>query len=70
MLVAVALHLHMVPWGFVLAGIAGIVFIGGIFLFYALTWSAYTTALAVLYHDQRRREAVMTLPAQPSGEPA
>ena len=70
LLVAVALHLHMVPWGFLLAGIAGLVCFAGMFLFYAVTWAAYSTAFAVLYHDQRRRKDGAAIAAQPAGEPA
>lgn len=69
-LVAVALHLHMVPWGFLLAGIAGFVVLGGMLLLYAVAWSAYSAAFAVFYHDQRRRKDEIPAPPQQAGEVA
>ncbi len=57
------------------AGITGLVLAGlllcaFLFLLSALLWSAFSTALAVLYHDQRlRKEGILSTPIQP-GEPA
>jgi hypothetical protein len=56
-LAAMALHIHLAS----VAGIAGIVLfalccLAFIFLWMALLWSAFSTAFAVLYHDQRLRK--------------
>jgi hypothetical protein len=55
--IAVALHLHLAPpWSYIALAFLGIcVLVAGI-LFISLTYAGLTTALAVLYHDQRRRK--------------
>jgi hypothetical protein len=65
-LIAIALHVQLAS----VAGIAGIVLfalcvLAFIFLWMALLWSAFTTAIAVFYHDQRaRKDGLLPAPAQ------
>jgi hypothetical protein len=64
-----SLHVHVAS----VAGIAGIVlaalcFLAFIFLWMALLWSAFSTALAVLYHDQRLRNEGSLLAPLRAGE--
>jgi hypothetical protein len=68
-LVMASLHVHVAS----VAGIAGIVlaalcFLAFIFLWMALLWSAFSTALAVLYHDQRLRNEGSLLAPLRAGE--
>jgi len=71
-LAAVALHMELAS----VAGIAGIVLyalciLTFFYLWTALLWSAFTTALAVLYHDQRlRKEGLLPMPAQTGESPS
>jgi hypothetical protein len=56
-LVAVVLHVHIAaPWNYVGLGGLGVCVFAVIILFISLTYAAMTTALAVLYHDQRLRK--------------
>jgi hypothetical protein len=57
------------------AGILGIVlaslcFAAFLYLWTALLWSAFSTAIAVLYHDQRLRKEVFLAGPSQAGEPA
>ena len=54
------LHIPLKPWGIVGIGVAGIVVLAAFFLWMALTWSAYFTALAVVYGNQRLRGEAAT----------
>ena len=71
-LVAVALHMELAS----VAGIAGIVLyslctLAFFFLWIALLWAAFSTALAILYHDQRlRKEVFLPGPSQAGESPA
>ena len=65
---AIALNVHIAaPWSYIGAGLFGIFAIAFFLLFTALTWSVMTTALAVLYHDQRLR--IDGWPAAPQQTP-
>jgi hypothetical protein len=56
-LVAMVFHVHIAaPWNYVGLGVLGICFFAAIILFVSLTYAALTTALSVLYHDQRLRK--------------
>jgi MFS family permease len=51
-------------------GLAAVCFAGFFFLWIALIWSAFSTAFAVLYHDQRlRKDGPLSVPVA-AGEPA
>jgi hypothetical protein len=68
-LVAMALHVKLAS----VAGIIGIVLLvlcvfAFIFLWMTLLWSAFTTAFAVLYHDQRVRKEGFLPVAEQAGE--
>jgi len=53
---ASVLHLQLTaPWSFLGEGFLGICVVAVIFLWITLTWAGLTTALAVIYHDQRVR---------------
>ncbi|MGA2569584.1 MAG: hypothetical protein ABSF23_03625 [Terracidiphilus sp.] len=54
-LVFVLLHIPLKPWGFAGIGVAGIVLLAAVFFWMVVTWSAYFTAFAVVYRDQRQR---------------
>ena len=55
-LVAELAHLHpAAPWSYVGLGFLGICALAALILFISLTYAAVTTALAVIYHDQRLR---------------
>jgi hypothetical protein len=71
MLAAAAMHVHLAsPLGYAAIGIAAVCALAGLFLYMALSWAAITTALSVLYHDQRLRNDVPP-PALPApGAPA
>jgi hypothetical protein len=63
---AAATHVHLAsPLGYTGLGIAAVCALVGLFLYVALSWTAITTALSVLYHDQRLR-----LDAPPPALPA
>jgi hypothetical protein len=54
---AALLHVHIAaPWSYIGLGFLGICAFAAMILFIALTYAAMTTALAVLYHDQRVRK--------------
>lgn len=50
------LHIPLNPWGFAGIGVVGLVFLVAMFLWMAVTWSAYFTSFAVVYRDQRLRK--------------
>jgi uncharacterized membrane protein YbaN (DUF454 family) len=58
------------------AGIIGIVlaslcFTAFLYLWMTLLWSAFSTAIAVLYHDQRlRKDGFLLVPSQAGESPA
>ena len=52
------------------AGVLGVGMVCVLFLMMALSWAALTTALAVLYHEQRRRKDGILPAPQPGGESA
>jgi hypothetical protein len=55
--VAAAAGLHLAaPWSYIGLGLLGLCGLAAMILFTALTYAAVTTALAVLYHDQRLRK--------------
>jgi hypothetical protein len=49
----IALHLAMNPWGYIGAGIGGVCLLILLFFWMAVSTSAYATAFAVLYRNQR-----------------
>ena len=54
---SITMHLHLAPpWSFIGLGLAGVCVAIVMFLAIALTWSGLTTAIAVLYNDQRVRK--------------
>jgi hypothetical protein len=61
---AAGLHIQSFnPWGYVAIGFAGLAFACLMVLWMALTYAALTTALSVIYHDQRlRRDAPPPIP--------
>ena len=64
LLTGLVLHLAMNPWGYIGIGAAGVCLLAVMFFYMACAWSAFCTAFAVLYRDQRlRREGVATAPA-------
>jgi hypothetical protein len=70
--VMASLHVHLVSVaGIAGAALAALCFFAFIFLWMALLYAAFTTALAVLYHDQRlRKEGLAPMPAQGGEGPA
>jgi hypothetical protein len=51
-----AMHVHLPsPMACAGIGVAAVCALAGFFLYTTVTWAAFTTALAVLYHDQRLR---------------
>jgi hypothetical protein len=44
------------PWSYIGLGLLGLFAFAAMILFISLTYAAVTTALAVLYHDQRMRK--------------
>lgn len=66
-----ALHVQLASVaGVIGAGLAAICFLGFIFLWTALIWSAFSTSFAVLYHDQRLRKDGPPPAPLPAGKPA
>ena len=62
---ATALHVHLVPpWSYIGLGLLAICGLCFLSLSIALMWAAFTTSLAVLYHDQRLRKDIL-VPAPP-----
>jgi hypothetical protein len=70
-LAASALQIHLAPpWSYIAIGFAALCAFAAFFLYTALSWASLTSALAVLYHDQRLRiDGPLPSPLQP-GEPA
>jgi len=68
---AAGLHIQSFsPWGYIAIGFAGVLFSGLMVLWMSLTYAALTTALSVIYHDQRlRHDAPPPMPPQ-AGAPA
>jgi len=65
------MHSHLsMPAIRILAVLAGIAFLAVMVLFMACTWAGYTTALAVLYNDQRMRIDGAPSAIAPNGVPA
>jgi hypothetical protein len=66
-----AVHLHL-PQSLILSGIAcgGILIFGGMVCWMAVTWAGFSTALAVLYNDQRMRIDGPVASSSPGGVPA
>ncbi len=70
-LAAAALQIHFTaPWSYIGIGVAAIFALALLVLITALTYAAMTTALAVLYHDQRLRKDGLVPAPQPAGMPA
>jgi hypothetical protein len=66
---AVELHIELASVaGVILAALAAICFLAFVFVLTALTWSAFSTAFAVLYHDQRLRMEGLPPTQAPAGE--
>jgi len=66
-----ALHIQSFnPWGYIAIGFAGVLFSGLMVLWMSLTYAALTTALSVIYHDQRLRHDAPLPIAPPAGVPA
>lgn len=64
-------HIHVASVaGVTGAGLAVVCMAGILFLWIALIWSAFSTAFAVLYHDQRLRNDDAPPTPVPTGEPA
>ena len=61
-LAGIVLHLALNPWGFIGIGVAVICLLAAMFLMMVCCWSAFSTALVVVYRDQQRRMAA-TVPA-------
>jgi hypothetical protein len=54
---AALLHVHIAaPWSYIGLGFLGVCAFAGMILFISLTYAAMTTALAVIYNDQRLRK--------------
>ena len=68
-LAAAVLHAHLsAPWSYIGLGLIGICAFVGMILFISLTYAGMTTALAVLYHDQRlRKDGPPPAPLQSGG---
>jgi hypothetical protein len=65
------MHLHLsTPAIWILAVLAGVAFLSLMVLFMACAWAGYTTALAVLYNDQRMRIDGAPPTIAPNGVPA
>ena len=64
---AAGLHIQSFnPWGYIAIGFAGLVLAGLMVLWMSLTYAALTTALSVIYHDQRlRHDAPPPMPPPP-----
>jgi hypothetical protein len=70
-LAVAALHITLASVaGVIGVGLGAVCFLGFIFLFMALIWSAFSTSLAVLYHDHRLRKGGLLTAPTPAGEPA
>ena len=62
-LVGMALHLTMAPWGYIGIGVAAVVFACAYLLWMACIAAAYSTLFALVYQDQRlRMEGVAAAP--------
>ncbi len=55
-LVMMLLHVPLQPWGLVGIGVGGFCLLVAMFLIAACIWSAFATAFAVIYQDQRLRK--------------
>jgi len=67
--VAAVAGLHpAAPWSYIGLGLLGLCALGAMILFISLNYAAVTTALAVLYHDQRLREDGPPPATQQAGE--
>jgi hypothetical protein len=60
MLVAGVAHVTMVPWGCVGIGILAVIALCAFFVFTACILAVYSTAIVVVYHDQRLRKESCT----------
>jgi len=70
-LLALALGIHLAsPLGYAALTLFGICALLGLLLYMALSWAGYTTALAVLYRDQRLRKDGLLPASAPSGDAA
>jgi len=70
-LAVAALHIQLASvTGIIGATVAGIGLLGFLFLWMALIWSAFSTAFAVIYHDQRLRIDGPPPSPTPAGVPA
>ena len=57
-------HLAMVPWGWIGIGILAVVFVCALWIWSACIWAVYSSAVVVVYHDQRlRKESISRAPA-------
>jgi membrane-anchored glycerophosphoryl diester phosphodiesterase (GDPDase) len=70
-LIVAALHIQLASVvGVIGAGVAAVFLLGFLFLWMALIWSAFSTAFAVIYHDQRLRIDGPPPAPLPAGVPA
>jgi hypothetical protein len=68
-LAAAALHIHpAAPWSYIGIGLCAVCLLAVMILSMALTYAALTTALAVLYHDQRLCKDALFPAPPPAGE--
>lgn len=70
-LAGMALSIHLAsPMGYAAIAFLGVCAALGFLLYIALSWAGFSTALAVIYHDQRlRKDGPSPAPTQ-AGEPA
>lgn len=70
-LAGLVLQIQLVsPLGFTAVAFLGILALFGLLLYIALYWAAFTTAIAVIYHDQRRLKDSPPLAQPQAGAPA